>query len=141
MGQMMERLTSATMPPPTTPIATTYHVMPDLTKGVGTYNGEKYGTVAKEWLHGIKASGSMHRWSDEVKLETARIHLRGAAKAWHDARDGQLQTWENFEHAFEKTFCRKASTTELWEAMRTRTQRSKEDISTYFHEKYKMCRA
>ncbi|KAK4881179.1 hypothetical protein RN001_004498 [Aquatica leii] len=61
----------------------TYQVMPDLTKG------EKYGASAKEWLQSINGSGALHRWSEEVKLETARMNLRGAAKAWHEARDSQ----------------------------------------------------
>lgn len=134
MTQLAQRMETQAQP------TMTHQVMPDLSQGISTYDGERYGSVAREWITKIRSSGALHRWTDAVKLETARMNLRGAARAWYDARELELQTWPAFEAAFEKTFDKKLSTTELWEKMRARVQNHKEGLSSYFHDKNRMCK-
>lgn len=44
-----------------------YHIMPDLTKNIKTYNG---GAGAKDWIEKLKSMRLLHQWSDAFALET-----------------------------------------------------------------------
>ncbi|KAF2891372.1 hypothetical protein ILUMI_14801, partial [Ignelater luminosus] len=78
---------------------------------------------------------------EEFILESAKTHLIGAAKSWHNSNIPELNTWENFKDRFEKTFCMEASLTDKWDRMVKRIQRSGESLSIYFHDKYGLCKA
>ncbi|KAF2894831.1 hypothetical protein ILUMI_11343 [Ignelater luminosus] len=74
-----------------------------------------------------------------------------AAKAWLEKlvlqKSGttrifcELNTWDNFKDRFENTFNMEASLTDKWSRMVKGIPRSDESLSTYFHDKYGLCRA
>ncbi|GLV46050.1 hypothetical protein CBL_05136 [Carabus blaptoides fortunei] len=64
----------------------TFHIMPDLTKTIKTFNGEGDGDQAKQWIDNISSMETLHSWPDSFALETARTHLVGGAKHWYTAR-------------------------------------------------------
>ncbi|CAB0029530.1 unnamed protein product [Trichogramma brassicae] len=139
-----ERLVSQFMqsPNPTssapTSTSTAYHIVPDLSKDIRTFNGEESNAMAKEWLRGITSRQKLHHWPDSYAFETARSHLRGGARNWLE-RKPHVNDWPTFQAAFKKTFIGVDSLSEAWERMSSRVQQKNEKLSTYFHEKMKLC--
>jgi hypothetical protein len=119
---------------------TQYQIMPDLTKSIGYYKGEAEIEDGTGWLDTIISMAELHLWPEEFRLETARSHLVGAAKNWYIAHRGDIKTWADFVTKFSKTFGVSASLTDCWRAMEKRQQKSGESVSTYFHDKYKLCK-
>lgn len=71
-------------------------------------------------------------------LETARVHLTGAAANWFRSHQGEVKSFSDFERIFRKTFKFSENLTECWEKMRGRRQG--ENTVAYFHEKYALCK-
>lgn len=114
-----------------------FKVIPDLTNAIRDFYGlSKSG--ATEWLETLKGMALLHSWPDEFVLETARIHLKRAAKDWYAANRSEIQTWDQFTGRFTKTFIGYQSLTEQWEKMKNRTQNIREEIATYYHEKNRL---
>lgn len=120
-----------------------YHILPDLTKGFYTFNGEwkpDKPNEAKDWLDSLKSMALLHKWPEAYSLETARTHLSGAARHWFETRKTDIVGWEDFQYHFKKTFVRQESITHLWKQMTARIQTANENISLYFHEKVNLCK-
>lgn len=115
-----------------------YHIMPDLTKNIRTYNGESKG-VAKEWLANIKSMQKLHRWPEQFALETARSHLVDGAKFWYQSYRTEITDFQSFTKEFERTFVGEVGITEKWTKMTARVQQKGESLNLYFHEKLKLC--
>ena len=140
MERMMVQLAQFNMnrpPSEATSAIPTYHIMPDLSKDIQTFDGEKGNLVAKEWLRGIESRKTLHNWPESFTLETARSHLRRGARHWLRRRD--LPTWAAFKTAFTKTFIGSDSLTDRWQRMTSRIQQKGESLTAYFHEKMRMC--
>nr|KAJ3662555.1 hypothetical protein Zmor_006898 [Zophobas morio] len=114
--------------------------MPDFSKTIGDFCGEKGPGEAKRWLEQITTSTTLHHWPDEFAYETAKNHLQGAARNWYEGRIREMPDWTSFRLAFERTFLIRQSKTELWSKMKERVQEKNENISAYFHEKVKLCK-
>lgn len=84
--------------------------------------------------------GRLHSWPDEFMLETARVHLTGAAANWFGSHQGKVNSFCDFERIFRKTFKFNENLTECWEKMRRRRQGVRENTVAYFHEKYALCK-
>ncbi|KAK4871450.1 hypothetical protein RN001_016468 [Aquatica leii] len=82
------------------------------------FNGEVHHVEAVDWLEQLKSSASINNWSDQWLLETARLHLTGAARSWYATRRVNIHNFGDFERAFRRTFVDVFSTTEKWEKMR-----------------------
>lgn len=117
-----------------------YHVIPDFSQSISTFNAENL-LKSKEWLESIESTAALHNWPSEYKLETARTHLLGAAKAWYQSRQNIIHNWDDFRQQFRNTFVHEENLTHLWKTMTTRVQRAKEDISAYFHDKVRLCKS
>lgn len=116
-----------------------YHVMPDLSKSIGTFNGE-FGQVAETWIDKLKNTAMLNSWPDEFTLQTADMNLVGPAIDWYQAKRSELRTWQRFEQAFRKSFCVKQSLTESWQRMTERVQEAGETAANYFLAKNKLCK-
>lgn len=117
-----------------------YNIMPDLSKSIDYFDGEKGPAQASTWLKQIDTTATLHSWPEPFIFETARAHLKGAAHHWYLGKQDIIINWTTFKEAFKKTFVFERSKTECWETMRRRVQSSRESISTYFHEKVNLCK-
>ncbi|KAJ8945525.1 hypothetical protein NQ317_005406 [Molorchus minor] len=117
-----------------------FHIMPDLSKTIEDFTGEKGPYDAKLWLKQLETTAKLHSWPEAFLFETARSHLRGAAKFWYRGRE-DITDWTKFRAAFTKTFLISKTKTELWKEMQSRKCKiRKKNISVYFHEKISLCR-
>lgn len=116
-----------------------FHVLPDLTKTIRTFDEELESGYAKDWLKDIERMVLLHRWPEAINLETARTHLVGAASAWYKGRRDEIRTWEEFVTKFKKTFMTETTLTERWNALNQRVQKTNESTQVYFHDKMKLC--
>ncbi|KAK9718771.1 hypothetical protein QE152_g23025 [Popillia japonica] len=57
--------------------------MTDLSKSIEPFEAEKGPSHAREWLHRFETTGQLHSWPQEIKYETARANLKGAARYWY----------------------------------------------------------
>ncbi|KAG0429428.1 hypothetical protein HPB47_023644 [Ixodes persulcatus] len=89
-----------------------FHVMPDLNKAIHDFDGEGSSHEAGAWLKSICFMAVLHGWPDSFRLENARLHMKGTARFWLQARVEDLTTWEDFKAAFRKTFVGQTSTAE-----------------------------
>ncbi|GJQ71477.1 hypothetical protein Trydic_g13555 [Trypoxylus dichotomus] len=111
-----------------------YNVMPDLTKNIEYFDGERGPDQALEWLNQLEPTvGAL------VLFTNLRSHLKGAAKYWFTSHP-DVKDWSTFRTAFKKTFLFEKSTTDLWKEMDSRFQQNKENVSLYYHEKVYWCR-
>ncbi|KAG0409712.1 hypothetical protein HPB47_013184, partial [Ixodes persulcatus] len=62
---------------------------------------------AGAWLKSIDSMAVLHGWPDSFRLENARLHMKGPARFWLQARVKDLTTLEDFKVAFRKTFVAK----------------------------------
>ncbi|KAK9674756.1 Integrase zinc binding domain, partial [Popillia japonica] len=115
-------------------------LMPDLSKSIEPFEAEKGPSHAREWLHRLETTGQLHSWPQEIKYETARANLKGAARYWYKGKAKDIHNWSEFKAAFSKTFIFDKSKTELWKTMQLRVQQKQESLSTYFHEKVSYCK-
>ncbi|XP_040357307.1 uncharacterized protein LOC121046777 [Ixodes scapularis] len=118
----------------------TFHVMPDLNKAVHDFDGEGSSHEAGAWLKSIDSMAVLHGWPDSFRLENARLHMKGPARFWLQARVEDLTTWEDFKVAFRKTFVGETSTAEKWKQMQERIQMRGESTTAYFLEKTLLCK-
>ena len=117
-----------------------YSILPDFSKTIGDFRGEKGPGEAKRWLEQITTSATLHHWPDEFAYETAKSRLQGADRNWDEGRVREMPDWASFRLGFERTFLIRQNKTELWSKMKERMQGKNENIDAYFHEKAKLCR-
>lgn len=117
-----------------------FSIMPDLSKSINDFNGENGVLKAKHWIEQIENTAMLHSWPESFTFETARIHLKGAAYHWFRGKGNEILTWVDFKNAFKKTFLHEKSLTYSWKEMQSRVQAQKENISSYFHEKVRLCK-
>lgn len=79
-----------------------YNVMPDLSKTIDDFDGEKGPVEAEEWLRQVRNAAQLHNWPAAFTYQTARSHLVGAAKYWLKGRK-DITNWEQLMAAFNKT--------------------------------------
>lgn len=140
MSRLMERLTPQPRAEPADNEATnSFHVMPDFSRTVGAFEGDKDVTEAEDWLGNLETSANLNHWSSQYTLEVARAQLRGAARHWFAAKRDQIYSWEDFKREFKKTYFQTLKTSEKWERLRARKQRHNESVMSYFYEKVKLC--
>ncbi|KAH7984942.1 hypothetical protein HPB49_026204 [Dermacentor silvarum] len=115
--------------------------MPDLNKAIQDFDGEGSCHEAGAWLKSIDSMTVLHGWPDSFRLENARLHMKGPARFWLQARVDDLTTWEDFKIAFKNTFVGQTSTAEKWKQMQERVQMKGGSITAYFLEKTLLCKA
>lgn len=118
-----------------------YNVLPDLSHNIDDFTGLEGPAEAKSWLSQLETTATLHRWTEAVAFETARAHLKRAARNWYLANIESIKDWKSFSDRFKETFIREKSLTEKWKAMESRNQQRGEDIREYFFEKLKLCRS
>lgn len=116
-----------------------YNIMPDFSKSISNFSGEDL-SQSKYWLECLESTSVLHKWPEEFLLETARTHLVGAAFSWYQVKKDCIHTWKEFREEFQNTFIHNRNLTSLWTTMNSRQQGSKEDISSYYYEKIKLCK-
>lgn len=116
-----------------------FNIMPDLSKTIEQFDGEKGPANAKLWLQQLENTALLHHWPDAFTYQTAQNNLRGAATYWFKSRCSKLTDWNSFKEAFKKTFLFERSKTECWQRMQSRMQLPKENVSVYFHSKVSLC--
>lgn len=119
---------------------TNFHVMPDLSKAVGDFDGEGTPQDAKFWLKQLETTAQMNQWPESFTLQMACSHMVGAARHWLSSHRIELHSWIAFAGAFRRTFVDTLDMPAAWEAMRQRKQQQGESIPSYFHHKVKLCR-
>lgn len=117
-----------------------YNVMPDLSKTIDDFNGEKGPGTAEAWLHQLQNTATLHSWPSAFTFQTACSHLVGAAKYWLQGRRTEVTDWNLFVPAFKRTFIFEKSKTDTWRRMQERVQQAKENVSRYFYEKVALCK-
>ncbi|CAG9822055.1 unnamed protein product [Phaedon cochleariae] len=115
-----------------------YNIMPDFSKSISVFTGEDLNR-SQHWLSSLEAAATLHHWPSAFMLETARTHLVGAAFHWYEARKSSLTNWPAFREESKGTFVHERQLTSLWKEMTSRVQGPKDDLSTYLHEKVKLC--
>lgn len=106
-----------------------FHIMPDLSKSIDKFNGEKGPLSAKLWLQQVETTASLHEWPEPFIFQTAKTHLEGAAKFWFVSKSEEITDWNAFKTAFKKTFTFEASKTDLWRNMTERVQLPRENVA------------
>lgn len=117
-----------------------FSVMPDLSKTIDNFTGEKGPMKARNWLQQIEVKSRLHFWPAAFTFETAKSHLVGAAKYWYLGRVFCVTDWITFQQAFRETFVFDRSLISLWKEMSSRRQGFKENLSSYFHQKVTLCK-
>ncbi|XP_008185463.1 uncharacterized protein LOC103310097 [Acyrthosiphon pisum] len=114
------------------------YVPPDLSKTLPTFDGKCKLHEAADWLSTLCGVAELHRWSDALKLEAARVNIGGPARQWYVGR--KFVSWSEFEKQFKSTFVRNVNIGSRWKALTTRVQGRNESILDYYHEKIRLCR-
>jgi hypothetical protein len=117
-----------------------YQIMPDLTKGIGTFSGDGHGMSGTEWLRQLESVANLHKWPEAFKLESARTHLVGAAHHWFAGGGDDVTTWASFCTNFRATFSTSAGLPLKWRRLTELIQRKGENTHEYFHQKVRYCR-
>lgn len=116
-----------------------FHVMPDLTKVIGFFDGDKDADMVNSWINNIETSARLNHWPDTYTLETARAHLKGPAAFWYRTKAEVIETWQNFKDELLKTYGHAEKLTDKWEKMKVRRQGRGESILSYYYEKVELC--
>ncbi|KAK4873801.1 hypothetical protein RN001_013161 [Aquatica leii] len=124
-----------------TKVVPKFHVMPNLNANIEDFYGEKCDKSALDWLNKLKSYAKLLNWPEKFLLETAKIHLKHAAADWYLSNQDKINSWNAFENKFISTFCYVENLTDLWEEMRNRRQNKSESLSSYFHNKYRLCKS
>lgn len=124
---------------PTQTAAPAFQVMPDLSKGIRDFGGEGDSATALDWLEDLNSMSTLHKWPQEVLLETAKSHLVGPAQDWYRSRRSRITSWAEFDTRFRKTFLSQTSTAERFRRMKDRIQQRNESCIAYFHAKVRLC--
>ncbi|KAG5860693.1 hypothetical protein JTB14_038180 [Gonioctena quinquepunctata] len=82
-------------------------------------------TVQRQWIENVESTATLHDRPPDFILETARVHLTGAALPWQEARKDHFPTGPLFREEFEQTLIHEKNLTSLWESMQA------EKISLY----------
>lgn len=135
MATIMERLTVNNL----RDADTTFHVMPDMAKIIGQFDGDRDKPKASEWLRSIQTSATLNKWTDNYCLEVARAHLCEPAVFWYRSKSDMLKNWADFVREFKNSFILTQKLCEKWERMRSRIQRYNESTTAYFYEKVTLC--
>ena len=89
-----------------------YNVLPDLSHNIDNFTGLEVASEAKTWLSQLESTANLHRWTEAVAFETARAHLKKAAKNWYLSRIDTIQDWRTFRSEFKGTFMMEKSLSE-----------------------------
>lgn len=87
--------------------------MPDLSKTIDNFTGEKGPMEARNWLQQIEVTSKLHSWPAAFTFETAKSHLVGTAQYWYLGRVDCVTNWITFQQTFRKTFVFDRSLTSL----------------------------
>jgi hypothetical protein len=117
-----------------------YCVMPDLTKGLRSFDSSGGYFESRSWLKEVKSIGNRQFWDQTIMLEMARQHLTGCARDCFQYYEEEIQTWEDFEEKFKENFEDHRTVTEKFEEMKNREQQPNERVQEYFYSKMKMCK-
>ncbi|XP_031335839.1 uncharacterized protein LOC116165491 [Photinus pyralis] len=124
------------------PIANTaasVHVIPDISRVISSFDGDRDIPNAERWLLAVETSAKLNNWPDNFTVETARAHLKGAAIHWFEAKIELIHTWDEFKLQFKQTFVVTEGLAERWDRMRARKQQRTESVISYFYEKVGLC--
>lgn len=99
-----------------------YQDMPDLSRNIEEFDGEGHPAKACEWLSMLESMRTLHRWPDNIALETARMRLSKGARDWHRANVYDLRTWEDFRAAFSRRIRAHESVASKWQRIVARAQ-------------------
>lgn len=139
INRLMDRLTPS--PSVSQPLmeSTTFHVMPDQSRVIGKFDGDKDVSSAKTWIENLETSASLNRWSDSYTLETARAHLTGPATHWFKTKRQLISDWASFKKEFKKTYEKTDRLADRWSRMKARKQGKSETVLAYYYEKVELC--
>jgi hypothetical protein len=86
------------------------------------------------WLYRYHKAMRCNRWSYRKALRRVGWYLKGIAEAWFDALEGMLETWDDFEAAFEAKYLDKTYAEQAWNALQA--FRTKEGLAVVWAVKY-----
>ena len=109
-----------------------YNVLPDLSHNIADFDGLSGAAEAKVWLKQLESSATLLRWTEPIAFETARSHLKKAAKNWYIASMDTIVDWKSFRKIFSSTFMMEKTLTEKWEEMQKRYQKPGEGHERVF---------
>lgn len=141
MSQLLQQNISVLQQSAAAAAQPSYHVMPDLSKTIGEFNGRDGPIEARQWLDHVETSARLHQWPEAFLYETASSHLRDAARSWFITKRSEFRSWNDFRTAFKKTFVPQLNKTDLWNQMRYRKQQAGESVADYFHDKVRRCKS
>jgi len=116
-------------------------IAPDLTKTILVFNGLATGAQGKNWLRTVNGIANLHRWPDNLKLQSVRgvrANLDGTTRHWFMSRD--IENWADFESQFRKMFIGEVMTGDCCKEMCCRVQLRNKNVRVYFHEKIYLCK-
>ncbi|KAF2884669.1 hypothetical protein ILUMI_21504 [Ignelater luminosus] len=116
-----------------------FNVMPDLSKSINNFDGERDWDRAQNWLEKLKRTANTR--PHVSAFQTAQSHVYGATKYWLRGRSSEVTNWRTFEAAFIRTFIFEETKTNLWTKMQQRKQQTNESINIYSHKKVALCKA
>ena len=111
-----------------------------LSHNIGDFTGLEVAVEAKVWLKQLEYTATLHRWTEAVAFETARAHLKKAARNWYLRRTDSISDWKTFRSEFKGTFLKEKSMAEKWKSMEQRSQRLGENTCEYFFDKVRLCK-
>ncbi|KAK9759184.1 hypothetical protein QE152_g134 [Popillia japonica] len=119
--------------------AVPFHVAADMSKIIGSFDGDKDTRIIEKWLQAINSSARLNFWLNNYTLQTARAYLRSPPIFWFDAKK-DIDSWDSFKIEFRKTYTQVESLSEKWDRMRARKQGKTVSIMSYFYEKVEFCK-
>lgn len=60
-----------------------FNLMSDFLRNLKEFCGTDSTREARAWLRSLNSAATIYQWTDAVKLEAARIRLKGAAKNYY----------------------------------------------------------
>lgn len=115
------------------------HIIPDLLKTIGGYDGCGRQSEAKQWLNSVKVAARLSCLSENFVYESACLHLTGAVHQWLQRKRTDIRILREFRSIFVQTFIPGGNQTELWNDIQSCRQRSGEHVADYFHRKVNLC--
>ncbi|KAF2893324.1 hypothetical protein ILUMI_12848 [Ignelater luminosus] len=73
----------------------TFNIMPDLSKSIDCFNGERGPRTANNWMQQIQNTALLHHWPDKITFQTANSHLDEAAKHRSSVfEESKIELWK-----------------------------------------------
>lgn len=89
---------------------------------------------AEAWVKSIEETGNCYGWTNELKLQCARVNLGGCAKLWLESCQQTVKTWLVFKSEIVKGFPTKKNPVYYHNLMSSRKWKHGEELEEYVYE-------